>query len=365
MSKPIGLFAADTHLIERSWSSRQITGDSYYSFTQLIDAAISLRVPLFILGDVLDHAVNGSSPIVFFNQQMERMKLAGVPVWIIQGQHEYQDTPWLHTHPWPKHMHGKSVRIGVFDLYGLDYQPSGKLQEALSTIPVGTNILCAHQVWAEFAGEVCAPQGSFGDVPGVSVVFTGDLHKTKKLVTRGKSGQTLTAYSPGSISMNAIDEPAIKNYLVLHDDGGVSAVPLKTRPMIDWFVMNTSEDLDKFVSDFDKALLVVQDKAVGLPSEIAVPLLRVTYSYRLTDAVQRVRHVVAGRAHLFFKELSPEPEQAVQVTAVTGLATMEAFLPDYLKSRELAYLQDDCSRLLAAEDVAAELQRMRAEALTV
>src|SRR6516162_1646868 len=92
--KPLCAFAGDDHLAPRAWVRYpDLTGDSYYSFTQLIDYVVEHDLPLFLLGDVLDVAYPEPYTVKFLVQQIGRLRNSG---WYIQGQHEmHKPSAWL------------------------------------------------------------------------------------------------------------------------------------------------------------------------------------------------------------------------------------------------------------------------------
>jgi len=368
--KAVAVFFADSHIQERIWSHRAIEGDAYHSFRQIVDYAIDRAVPLIGAGDLIDRQRNTSDPIVFINKHMDRLESVSCPFMFVQGQHELQDRPWFNTHRSPRHIHGKLVELGDFLIYGLDFQPAGNLQQALDRIPKGADILVAHQVWGDFMGDIAKPQGGFHDVPEVSMVFTGDYHQREERELRGKDGQAMKVVSPGSTCLQAINEPADKYFYVLYDDGEFEAVRLKTRPVVESGNLLSGSDLEDFIERWSSLSDELSAKADELPSEIAKPLLRVTYSYRLEGAQRRIQNVVGHDAHIFWKELPPERldvserRQRREQTGKPHTTTLAGRLDDYLEEVGKPAISADCHRLLQAEDVDAELRRMREEALS-
>lgn len=371
MSKVLGIFFADSHMAPRSWPSRPIQGDSYFAFECLVDLAIHHQVNLIGAGDLIDKQENRSETIVRLYQQLDRLASHGLKLLYVQGQHELEQVPWLSGHPATEHVSSRFFELGGLNCYGLDYQPAGQLQLKLETVPVETDILIAHQVWAEFMGTVTTPQGSMADVPHASICFTGDLHEHRDVVVFGKTGQAITLFSPGSTCMQAIDEPPDKFcFLLTQSRDGIKFVPsqLPTRPFIDWHPINTEADMDAFVEKIRPRLDAVSaEAATRLPAHLCKPLLRVTYGSGVAELTSRVMPAVGDRAYVFFKETQADKvEEAEIVVPTNGAAvTLESALLGYLEARGFSSLESAALRLLQSHDINGELQRLRAEALEV
>lgn len=328
MPKTLAVMFADSHLQESAWANSKILGDSMESLNQIFTYAIRNKAKAVIgAGDLIDKQRNRAGPINFFHTQLDRLEQASIPFWFIEGQHDMDSPPWLSGHRWAKHMHKEEVQVGEFKLYGLNYLPFGELQEALEHIPDDTDMLVCHQTWGDWMGDIASPQGQFSDVPVVKLLFSGDFHKFVLEKAKGKDGQKIIVCSPGSTCMQEIPEPPDKFFVAFKDDGTFERVRLKTRPMIDWPVMNRPEDLNAFAEEVEAELSAAQQRgaALELPSNLTTPLMRVTYSSRLEDCVRRVEKIIGNRAHLFFKELMPEEKLAKM--AIAKKAKGEAVTP--------------------------------------
>ena len=391
--KQIAVLFADSHLSDRTWSHRPIYGDSYCSFEQIIDYAIDHELPLFGAGDLIDRDLNRSEPIVFLSKQLQRLKEAGLKFYYTQGQHELADTPWLDIgDDNVKHLHHKGIKLSGVRIYGLDYQPAGNLQQELDKVPKKTDLLIAHQVWSDFMGSIAAPQGGMHDVPHAMMTFTGDYHYTEEIQVRNKTGRMMTVVSPGSTCMRSIDEPPDKYFFVLmydeeEGDLKVERKPIRTRPMVDWDEQIQRESqMERYLDTIEHTLEEARDKFMdgcmdpetgSYPAAyhgMEEPLLRVIYSHRIEKGAKRIAEAIAKLpfpVHLFLKELPPEkPEvaerrkQRRENPSEAEAQTMETLLQDFLEKRDMANLQNPTQRLLQAAEPAAELQRMKKEALT-
>jgi predicted phosphodiesterase len=318
MPQEIAVLFGDAHL-QTGWRMQ----DSFSALEQIVAYAIRKKVEWVIgAGDLIDKQRNRSAPITFFHQQLDRLADKKIKFGYIQGQHDYDEPPWLSGHRNAIHLNRTEFEMGDFRGYGLDYQPTGKLQEELEALgnTHGVDLLIAHQVWSRWMGDIALPQGDFEQIPLVTNVFTGDLHQFKLERCKGADGQKMTICSPGCTYQKAINEPSEHFFVTFDDDGVMRQHRLKSRPFIDWPVMVTTEDLDKFAAEIGTELEAAQQKSAsaGLFEELGRPLLRVTYAAKLTDAVRRVEKIVNGAAILYWKELPPEEKAKAQVDVKIG-----------------------------------------------
>lgn len=370
MTNPAAILFADSHLQHPgAWVSRPtISEDSFHSFKQLIDKAIELQVPLIGAGDLIDRQRNDSDPIVFMIREMERLwREAAENLYFTQGQHEMQSKPWFDSCSNAVHIHGEHTALaGVGVMYGIDFQPHGRLEAALEQIPDDVDLLVMHQVWGEFMGNITSPQGLLCNLPGqVRTVLTGDFHQhiTKKI--RNVDGEEMRVLSPGSTCMQEISEPDLKYFFVLMHDGTVESHELYARPVIRSDIMTMADDVDMFVEDIGSRIEKMIDES-EFPGK---PLIHVKYAANLADVKQRVTRVVDDRAHVFLKEIPPDKEDVMrrrerrEELGDRHASTLESELSDYLKEHEKVHLEDVVRRLLEAPDKAAEMTLIRQESL--
>jgi DNA repair exonuclease SbcCD nuclease subunit len=228
------LATSDLHLSDKIWKHRPIEGDSYHSWRQIVDLAIEHDCDIVTLaGDILDKQTNVSNPVQELVAGLRRLREAHIKVWYNQGQHEYQTVPWMsldETTVWVQAQ--PIVTTNGWNIAGCDYQNTEGLTNFLkTTAAMEADILVCHQVWLEFMGEECRPQGSFADIPeNVRYLITGDYHEN----ICQKFGQ-LTVLSPGSTHLRSISETEDKFvfFMELPDTVGskakTSTWPLATR----------------------------------------------------------------------------------------------------------------------------------------
>jgi hypothetical protein len=357
---PLFVFCADLHLVDGAWSSRPaIYGDSYYSFEQIVDYCIEHKLPMIMGGDILEKKQNLARPIAKLCAGLSRMQVAEVPVYYIQGNHEYdRNAPWLSVHEWPIHIHRMPWLIRGAKVYGLDWLPRGEIQEAFKQVPADTEILITHQVWKDLMGNVGRPECELVDVHHAQTVLAGDFHMTKIVNSTNAQGQTITMLSPGSTCMQDIGEVPEKSFFVvgrIPATGQITFVPvaLNTRKFLGYTVKD-QEALDKlcageFVRDIQAAL------SSRLPDDIQKPLVRVKFDKRLPDAHLRITTAVGEAAHLFCDAIVDktrgEEETSRSVTKNDLMLTLEELLREAPESLQVAMM------LLNSDSPAAELEK--------
>lgn len=357
------LFFADAHLQESAWSTRAVIGDAAFALDQIVTAAIRNKVAaVFGAGDLIDKQRNRAYPIREFFRQLDRLRDADIPFYYIQGQHDRDNPTWLSAHSHAQHLHGKTVNLDGFQIYGMDWQPADKIHDEMAKIPQGTDILVAHQVWGEFMGGVTTPEANFEDVPIVATVFTGDLHVNRTFSTIGKSGQSVTVYSPGSTCRQSIDEQPDK-YFMLLEDGNWTTSSLDVRPTLDDIEITDDDTLDKYLSNLPINITGVLDLYKHLPPHMRKPYLRVKYAAELNDAARRLEAACADKVHLFLKEIPKQKEKLVAAVSTNEIdvLTPVSLLSVAVNKEEDPQLFSAVYRFLTATNIDTELEAFRQE----
>lgn len=316
MPIPAFAFTGDTHLTRSVWVKHpDLFGDAHESFRQIIDQCLAMRIPLVLLGDIFDSANPEAEDVVFFSQQMERMARQQLMVFYIKGNHDDTPVGWPAVHPWPIHMVGGTYCLGPFHVVGLDYHKYGELAPALQAVPIEypLDFLCTHQAWSEIM-RIGHADGSLTQVHRATRVLTGDYHVNGMWTAVNAQGQPLQAWSPGSIAMQALNEPPVKFFGLVSEDRGqavVSNLPLQTRPFFD-IRLPTVDMLDQFVTYVTGGQMVVPP---GLPEVIAKPIVRVRYSTDIPDAYDRIMAACGTQFHLFDEPVPSQEEVVVDQAA--------------------------------------------------
>lgn len=359
---PLFVFTADLHLEDGAWSTRPgIYGDAYYSFAQIIDYCVEHKLPLILGGDVLEKKSNSARPIAKLCDGLSRMQAANVPVYYIQGNHEYdRNAPWLSVHSWPQHMHKTSVTIDGYKVYGLDWLPRGEIQEAFKEVPQGTHILITHQVWEDLMKGLGRTECRIADVHNVRTILAGDFHITTTVEGVNADGLRTEMLSPGSICMQDLGENPQKYFFVIcaASMGGFNfePKPLQTR-LFEKFTVTEQEYLDQLCAGdlATKIGYLAANATPGMRSAgIDKPIVRIKFDKRLPDAFLRLTTAVGDTAHLFCEALPERNQEAKTATRNSSKNDLLAALADLLGEDSQEYRL--AASLVAAEDPAKELE---------
>lgn len=270
---------SDGHLRRMTWAKHPLLwGDAYFSLQQIVDYCVQHGLDLIAAGDMFDKQLPDAASVKAMYSACDQMQDAGLHIYFIQGQHErsvYET--WIGVHPWPIHIHKRSFTIQGYRFYGLDWTPADVVRRELSAIPEDTDFLVAHQVWAEFMRF--GPECSFGDVHHASYLLTGDYHVHLRRTSANAQGLPLQVYSPGSMHMQATDEPPVKQFFACQIEGGnfvFHDVPLRTRPFHE-FDLRTAEDVLEFVNSTIVQILEASQARMDLPEHIRTPIVVIRY----------------------------------------------------------------------------------------
>lgn len=304
------LIASDLHLSDRIWKHKAIEGDSYFSWEQIVNAAISNDVSGVVLaGDILDKQVNLSKPIQELLTGIKKLCDKNIHVYFNQGQHEYQENPWMlissmSNVTW---LHDKIVNFHGWNLVGCDYQNEERLKTFLqSAKAMAADILVCHQVWFEFMGEQAKPQGSFKDIPqSVSYLITGDYHE--HIIEKFKRDNSdLVVLSPGSTHLRSLSETETKEIFLL--DVAVKPtirnIPLITRRLFK-FKIDDATTIKKIEEKINGAISINQDycETTGLPAKLQKPIIQLNLTNVKSDVIVKIQEKYDDMVHLFFKPL--------------------------------------------------------------
>lgn len=365
MAAPRFIFAADTHLHTSAWTDRpHLSGDSYWSFEQIVNMNLHYNVPLVLGGDVLDTKKPPPDTVALLCQQMDRMQAAGLRVYFIRGQHDLTLPAWLNVHPWPIHIHERSVEVAEgCVVHGLDWLPRGAFQQALERVPRGINFLVTHTVWADFMG-VGNTDGTFADVPQhVPFILTGDYHVHTIRQGHLADGFVQTFASPGSTCLQAVNEPPEKFVFLVQDDMANSRHILTPLQLQSRQVLNIEIMSEAALAHF-RTMGQLFQPAPSMHPAIQLPIVRVKYLESLPDVYATILEVAAPVDRIFLDVVEPVSNDvevdyaALPTGAFDGLASA---------IRSLAGTDEqtatDAIRILMAENKPAELEAMYQEFL--
>jgi hypothetical protein len=354
--EPLALVSSDWHIrrADRIWYRRdEIYGDTGYSIDQICKLADDYDVPCVIIaGDIFDLKLQQSDALRTMRLALDHFQENNREVLYVQGQHEISTPPLLNAiHPWPEHIHKRTVTWAGYNLYGLDYCTPGAVEAELVTVPEGTDILVTHQVFKDFLGDKHGNAWLEWGFTNARMIITGDYHLTV-VQTRDDAVSTL---SPGSIVMQDISETPNKFVFILYDDLTVDTVPLRTRRYYEARI-ETEDALTEFIDAWQHHPARVPQ--AGVPSNIATNLLRVRYRSDLPQAKRRLEAAIGTSAHLFTDAVRPAiPEQITleqerRVSAVLS-GGLEGCIAEFYS--EHPPVRDAAVRLARTTDIQKEL----------
>ncbi len=221
MTKPIAVALGDIHLDPKIWSSiDSVRGDAELGYSSFIDAAIQLKVPAVIVGDLFDTVKPTSDLVSIHRRQMDRAQRAGIHVYFIQGNHDLQSTPWPSAlHDWPVYVgDGSQFSLGGCEALGFDYSHKDDIKatlDGLTNESAPERILFLHQAVRQAIGFENAWNCDLDWVPErFKLTIIGDIHKPMDFVLSGNRKACYTG--PGHA--RAIDQIGPKSCIVINDD---------------------------------------------------------------------------------------------------------------------------------------------------
>jgi DNA repair exonuclease SbcCD nuclease subunit len=291
------VMAGDIHLKPQTWRSRpDIQGDAYNSLGQIIDYCIEHSRSLTLLGDVFNSSQPDSQDVAVFRQGLDRMHAAGLPVYAIQGQHDWSDPPWpialAGDRDLVQYVHGKVFEpLSGLPVYGLDRtSDEATVRTLLADIPPSVGAVAIHQLCREVFGLEGKWDFDTAWLPEhVNAVFAADYHEAVELKLTG----TRRMWYTGSMYVTKIDEPFEKSFLDVTFDGQyrVQRVPLRTRPFIR-IAISSPGDLDAAVRQLSE--LQVEESAAG-NWPVNRPVVVVDYLTSVREVESRVSAAVGDR----------------------------------------------------------------------
>ena len=353
------LVTSDTHLSDKIWKHRPIEGDSYHSWWQIINLTADLDCDAIVIaGDILDKQNNLSRAIEELMAGLRELDRREIEVYYNQGQHEYQSVPWLSLDKKVTWLNDYTVQCGQLDMTGSDFLNNEGLQEYLKSSEVSeVEILVCHQVWLEFMGELCKPQGSFADIPdNVKYLITGDYHEH----IYHKYGN-LTVLSPGSTHLRSISEPEDKYVFTMDipDEGGkvkIQSIPLYTRRKISIDTRSILEFKD-FMDAIEVHLALSAEYAEdhSFEDNLKTPLMWLTFPQGDVDLCNKIMKLVAGRAHMFYKPVKQVTKESLEPVLLDHIeasdrVSMFNCLSNYIDVKKKPKTHDLATRLLEAPD---------------
>jgi DNA repair exonuclease SbcCD nuclease subunit len=226
--KPALLCMGDLHLSHLIWyRHKDIADDALVAFTELVDRAIEMAIPLVLVGDLNDTVTPPTDIVEFIRSQVDRCAAAAVPIYFIDGNHDKRPTPWLTAiSDWPIHIgHGELTEINGITVAGFDYALAIDIQTKLATLaslPDRPQVLFLHQAVRQGLGFENAWNCDLDWVPdGIPLVVMGDIHAPTQYRLRDGG----TALYTGSTHPRNLGELGTKSMVVVNEDLTWARVP--------------------------------------------------------------------------------------------------------------------------------------------
>lgn len=289
--QPVAVIASDTHLIERMWTSRNLTDDAYYSFQQVIQYAQKFHVPLILAGDITHRRIIDSRTL----QELSRINSIPDKCYIIQGQHDLQPIPYLKViNPdkviWlEEYDHTLDLGQG-WKIFGFDWKSPMRLPEHIKSIPTDTSLLVLHQVFEKFMGNITNPELSVALIPEfISLLVIGDYH-AYFYGSLTEDHELPKVLSPGGTVLTSLGDKLKKGCFLLMGtphNFEMRFLPIKTRPVFTTTIEN-KEALDDFIKRREEVLekLISAPKKMELPPELQLPIVYIKYPLPLRKDIQ-------------------------------------------------------------------------------
>lgn len=335
------LIASDLHLSEVIWTTRpEITGDSYFALDEIYRVAIEQRVGrVFLLGDVFDTYQPTARDVVKYQEFSNKLLAADIDLFYIEGQHDRSSVrvaddanhiAWCDTTKVANHADGMVVPINEeINAYCLDWRHSDHVAFELMKIPKNCQWLFAHQAWKELMSSSCRSDCSLEhDVPDhIQAVFTGDKHN-HSICSIG--ARRLAVYSPGCTHMRKKNEP-MSFAVFLVDDGRVRSIPIRSRPLRRFELMNLGSEMD-----VELALKTMSNE--DIPEAVAKPLFIIQHIKELSNYIRSLRdrkdiHVITETVVPRLKEKQESQEKEKSLTSDVRADNTEELVKSLLHAR--------------------------------
>lgn len=318
----VGVFTADTHIIDTTWASRpSICYDSYYGFQQVVNWAIRCKAPLIVAGDTIELMRPGtpsSKTVDFVREQLDQLGRAGQTLYFIRGQHCMANPHWFSAIDRRAiYVDQQLFKVGDFTFFGLSFREADELKQMIATAPTDIDGWVMHQNWCDLSDSTHGSgQGWLKDIPHGRWVLTGDLHEHKV-----KKVGSLEVYSPGATHKRTTREPNTHYCLGLTKHGKWVRLPLKSRPVY----RLTATSVRQFEELLVDAAPMLQSKTVecveklGYMSQVAVPLVLIEDQCRC-GAMASAKHAIGDICHLI--AVTGAKEEAAAAVPIEASADM-------------------------------------------
>jgi hypothetical protein len=238
--KPIAVALGDIHLTNLIWTNiNAVTGDAIVGYKSFLDVAHKLNVPAIIVGDLFDMSKPTSDLVELHRHAMDICKSNGTSVFVLQGNHDKQKTPWATaTHEWPAYVgDGSQFSLGEHKATALDYNSMDEIEPSIRNVK--TPLLFLHQAAKQALGFENSWNCDLSWIPNcVKLTVLADIHKPFDFTLEG--GRKACYTGPGH--PREVPQIGQKSVVVIYDDLSYSRDPIPSR-MIKVFQVKTLKDV--------------------------------------------------------------------------------------------------------------------------
>lgn len=305
MPTPIAVALGDIHLDDKIWTKLpSIAGDAETGYAAFLAVALKLKVPAVIVGDLFDVAKPLPSLIRLHRRYMDICQAEGVKVFVLQGNHDKQTSPWATaSHDWPVYVgDGTPFTLGAHQVTALDYASMDVIEAQMRRTT--TPLLFLHQAVRQALGFENAWNCDLDWVPEcVRLTVLGDIHKPMDFDLTGGRKACYT----GAGHARDIDQTGPKSVIVINDDLSYYREPIESRLIKKLYVKSVKD-----IEDVN-AWIAMTKTVQRLP-----PLLWLVHTAEMAGHVSTIRAQVASTGLVIV-----HTESLIDDEEVTGAAPID------------------------------------------
>lgn len=319
------MIAGDLHLKSQIWNSRpDIRDDAYDAFMQIVRYCVAKVRSLVLLGDIFNSPRPNSMDVAIFRTGVDMLHAADLPVYVIQGQHDWSDPPWpvalASTGVNVEHVDRKVFEpVDGLKFFGVDRRlPGDDMKQILLSVPADVTVLAMHQLFREAFNMEGQWDCQLSWLPSqVNTVFAADYHDAVSF-----KGDACVLNYTGSTQLCEISESRNKSFIELLKTASgydVNRIPIESRPVYDVCVNNSQQ-----LEDAVRMLSSISAGPVNFNNKVSKPLVVVSYLASVPEVVSRLQAVLADKALLW-----PRP------TTVRTIVSSDETIPTADKNPEI------------------------------